>query len=75
MMQPVVSTAVSVATTVCSCLAGGLVRARVLTRLTRPAFWMASGNTRFWIPTSVTSAEPVMSRCCSVVQFCPGRSV
>ena len=32
--------------------------ALVLTRLTLPAFWMERGNTRFWIPTSVTSAEP-----------------
>ena len=30
----------------------------MLTRLTLPAFWMERGNTRFWIPTSVTSAEP-----------------
>ena len=26
--------------------------------MTLPAFWMERGNTRFWIPTSVTSAEP-----------------
>ena len=32
--------------------------ALVLTRLTLPAFWMGRGKTRFWIPTSVTSAEP-----------------
>ena len=32
--------------------------ALVLTRLTLPAFWMERGKTRFWIPTSVTSAEP-----------------
>ena len=26
--------------------------------MTLPAFWMERGKTRFWIPTSVTSAEP-----------------
>ena len=63
-----VSTPVCLAITVCSCLAGGLVLALVFTRFTRPAFWMLSGNTRFWIPRSVTSVLPVMSRYCRVVQ-------
>ena len=45
--------------------------ALVLTRLTLPAFWMERGKTRFWIPTSVTSAEPVMSRCCTTGQCWP----
>ena len=43
----------------------------VLTRLTRPAFCMARGNTRFWIPRSVTSLDPVISRYWRTVQFCP----
>ena len=43
----------------------------VLTRLTRPAFCIARGKTRFWMPRSVTSLDPVMSRYWRTVQFWP----